>query len=87
MANRFVLTISRRSQTSKEESWIVARSLEDAEVEAKQRAGGRAYTLDQDDDVLDTWFSAGLWPFAAMGWPQKVSDKRDVLKRCTDIWP
>jgi valyl-tRNA synthetase len=77
MANESALTLSRRSQTSKEESWIVARSLENAEVEAKRRAGGRAYTLYQDEDVLDTWFSAGLWPFAAMGWPQKVSNKRD----------
>ncbi len=27
-------------------------------------------TLHQDDDVLDTWFSAALWPFSTMGWPQ-----------------
>ena len=26
--------------------------------------------LNQDDDVLDTWFSSSLWPFASMGWPQ-----------------
>lgn len=28
----------------------------------------------QDDDVLDTWFSSGLWPFATMGWPQETED-------------
>ena len=27
--------------------------------------------LRQDDDVLDTWFSSGLWPFSTMGWPVK----------------
>ncbi|MFX4435562.1 class I tRNA ligase family protein, partial [Acinetobacter baumannii] len=26
-------------------------------------------TLTQDKDVLDTWFSSALWPFATMGWP------------------
>lgn len=36
-------------------------------------AGGRKYTLEQDDDVLDTWFSSGLWPFSILGWPEKVS--------------
>ena len=28
----------------------------------------------QDDDVLDTWFSSGLWPFATLGWPEKTRD-------------
>ncbi len=26
----------------------------------------------QDPDVLDTWFSSGLWPFSTMGWPAKT---------------
>jgi len=30
--------------------------------------------LDQDDDVLDTWFSSSLWPFASMGWPNETND-------------
>ncbi|MBI4421587.1 MAG: class I tRNA ligase family protein, partial [Gemmatimonadetes bacterium] len=28
----------------------------------------------QDEDVLDTWFSSGLWPFATLGWPRKTED-------------
>ncbi len=32
--------------------------------------------LRQDEDVLDTWFSSGLWPFSTMGWP----DRTDTLK-------
>ena len=31
----------------------------------------------QDEDVLDTWFSSALWPFATLGWPEKT----DMLKR------
>jgi valyl-tRNA synthetase len=30
--------------------------------------------LRQDDDVLDTWFSAGLWPFSTLGWPEQTAD-------------
>jgi valyl-tRNA synthetase len=30
--------------------------------------------LEQDSDVLDTWFSAGLWPFATLGWPDETED-------------
>ena len=30
--------------------------------------------LSQDEDVLDTWFSSSLWPFASMGWPKKTED-------------
>ncbi|MDA8868065.1 valine--tRNA ligase [Gammaproteobacteria bacterium] len=30
--------------------------------------------LKQDDDVLDTWFSSSLWPFASMGWPHETDN-------------
>ncbi|MBI4217484.1 MAG: valine--tRNA ligase, partial [Elusimicrobia bacterium] len=30
--------------------------------------------MEQDPDVLDTWFSSGLWPFSVFGWPQKTED-------------
>ena len=30
--------------------------------------------LAQDDDILDTWFSSGLWPFSTLGWPEKTRD-------------
>lgn len=29
-------------------------------------------TITQDPDVLDTWFSSGLWPFSILGWPDQV---------------
>jgi len=32
--------------------------------------------LQQDPDVLDTWFSSGLWPFSTLGWPEETPDYR-----------
>jgi valyl-tRNA synthetase len=32
--------------------------------------------IEQDPDVLDTWFSSGLWPFSTLGWPQDTPDMR-----------
>ncbi len=32
--------------------------------------------LTQDPDVLDTWFSSGLWPFSTLGWPDQTADLR-----------
>jgi len=53
-----------------------------AEDEAKAQALANAHygaetPLKRDDDVLDTWFSSGLWPFSTLGWP----DKTPELKR------
>ncbi|QJW45897.1 valine--tRNA ligase [bacterium BFN5] len=31
-------------------------------------------TVEQDPDVLDTWFSSGLWPFSTMGWPEDTAE-------------
>jgi valyl-tRNA synthetase len=45
-------------------SIFVAESEADAQAEA-----GEGVELTQDSDVLDTWFSSALWPFATMGWP------------------
>ncbi|HVP91701.1 MAG TPA: valine--tRNA ligase [Terriglobales bacterium] len=38
-----------------------------------EKCGG---ALDQDEDVLDTWFSSGLWPFGTLGWPEETDDLR-----------
>ncbi len=34
----------------------------------------RSQNLIQEEDVLDTWFSSALWPFATMGWPEETED-------------
>src|SRR3984893_9251609 len=36
--------------------------------------GGGSAELVQDTDVLDTWFSSGLWPFSTLGWPDQTED-------------
>ena len=46
--------------------------------------------LEQDEDVLDTWFSSALWPFSTLGWPKKTGDLKryyptDVLSTARDI--
>ncbi len=43
-----------------------------AEVRAKYALGARP--LEQDEDVLDTWFSSALWPFSPLGWPQQTPE-------------
>jgi valyl-tRNA synthetase len=47
---------------------FVARSFEEA------AAAAGTDRLTQDPDVLDTWFSSGLWPFSTLGWPQRTVD-------------
>ena len=47
------------------------------EMEALEKARsqwGENVQLIQDPDVLDTWFSSGLWPFSTLGWPEKTPD-------------
>jgi len=57
--------------------YVVARDAEEAQAKAEaqygaaSRAAGRALQLEQDPDVLDTWFSSGLWPFSTLGWPDE----------------
>lgn len=52
---------------------IVAHSEAEALEKAKSQFG-ESVKLIQDPDVLDTWFSSGLWPFSTMGWPQQTKD-------------
>jgi valyl-tRNA synthetase len=61
---------------------------DEAEVRAKHNLGEIA--LRQDDDVLDTWFSSGLWTFSTLGWPEqteflKTFHPTDVLVTGFDI--
>src|SRR5579864_1234128 len=56
--------------------------------EACTECGSRELT--QDPDVLDTWFSSALWPFATLGWPEETDDLRrhypnDILISGFDI--
>ncbi|MCC6921054.1 MAG: valine--tRNA ligase [Alphaproteobacteria bacterium] len=51
--------------------------VEETEAEAEAAAlkhYGKAEALTRDSDVLDTWFSSGLWPFSTLGWPEQTDD-------------
>ena len=56
--------------------WIVARSEAEARVKAAKLLGvpEADVNLSQDEDVLDTWFSSGLFPFSVFGWPENTPD-------------
>ncbi|MEZ0325422.1 MAG: valine--tRNA ligase [Fimbriimonas sp.] len=51
--------------------------------EAEKKAGAKI--VRQEDDVLDTWFSSGLWPFATLGWPEQTEDLKRFYPTSTLI--
>ncbi len=84
----FLLTLQRdaensiffftKFQSDNDDYWIVGRT----DVEARQKAAKKFnvdekfVVLTQDADVLDTWFSSGLFPFSVMGWPDATDDMK-----------
>lgn len=63
-------------KTTEEDVWVVGRSVEEARKRAADRLGvdEELIKLEQDEDVLDTWFSSGLFPFSVFGWPNETAD-------------
>lgn len=54
---------------------VVAESVEEAvSLFSKKGVSVTKETIKQDEDVLDTWFSSGLWPFTVFGWPENSSE-------------
>ena len=51
------------------------------DVEVCPKCGGKH--LRQDEDVLDTWFSSGLWPFETMGWPDETPELKQFYPTST----
>jgi valyl-tRNA synthetase len=45
-----------------------------AREDPKECATCKSKEIHQDEDVLDTWFSSGLWPFSTLGWPEQTPD-------------
>ena len=54
--------------------WVCAENEAAARKKAEKKFPGKSITLHWDEDVLDTWFSSGLWPFSTLGWPKKTKD-------------
>jgi valyl-tRNA synthetase len=71
--------------------WYCDRCEEIYVAEAEpERCGACDGELRRDEDVLDTWFSSALWPFATLGWPEETPELRawyptDVLSTARDI--
>lgn len=72
----FVRIEGEQQSRDDDQFWVVGRTPEQVHERAAALAGGRPYELEQDEDVLDTWFSSGLWPFSILGWPNKSDDMR-----------
>ena len=53
---------------------FVAENYKLAEDLAKKFYKNKSFKLTQETDVLDTWFSSALWPFATLGWPENTSE-------------
>ncbi|MCS6815179.1 MAG: valine--tRNA ligase, partial [Cyanobacteria bacterium] len=62
--------------------FVVARTQAEAEEKAIAQFGADVQ-LEQDPDVLDTWFSSALWPFSTLGWPADTTDLRTYYPTTT----
>jgi valyl-tRNA synthetase len=84
------------------EDWCISRQLwwghripawydkQTGEVVVSRTAPADANRYQQDEDVLDTWFSSALWPFSTLGWPEETNDLKryyptNVLVTAYDI--
>ena len=54
-------------------SIFVGKTLDEVKIQAFNKYGTNI-ELKQDPDVLDTWFSSGLWPFSTLGWPENSKE-------------
>lgn len=68
-----------------EEDYIVARNEEEAKKKAVEAGHPTDIVLRQEEDVLDTWFSSGMWPFATVGWPQ--NEGKDASTDLSRFYP
>ncbi len=55
-------------------NFFVAENEKEAFILANKKNKSKKIKLSQETDVLDTWFSSALWPFATLGWPNKTKE-------------
>ncbi|XP_018421060.1 PREDICTED: valine--tRNA ligase, mitochondrial [Nanorana parkeri] len=73
----YLVTLPDMQITDKNEGfWVVAHTEEEAREKAAKALGKSESELSvkRDEDVLDTWFSSALFPFAMLGWPENTRD-------------
>lgn len=66
-----------KSDKNQSNYWVAASNLEEAALKASQKFPDKKFTLQQDEDVLDTWFSSALWPLSTLGWPSSTRDVKN----------
>ena len=62
---------------TEDENWVSGRTEEEARKKAAKKFSVKNMSeieLRQDEDVLDTWFSSGLFPFSVLGWPDQTEE-------------
>lgn len=67
-----------QGDNSDDNLWVTGRTEGEAEQKAKEKFPGKQFSLERDPDVLDTWFSSGLWPFSTLGWPKNTHDYQNL---------
>lgn len=70
--------------------WVAARNLEEAKKKAEDKLKISNFSITQDQDVLDTWFSSGILPFSVFNWPENSQDLKkyfplDLMETGHDI--
>jgi valyl-tRNA synthetase len=65
------------------DGYVFVEESEAAAERAAKKHYGKAVELRQDEDVLDTWFSSGLWPFSTLGWPDKTTELKKFYPTST----
>ncbi|CAI0409944.1 unnamed protein product, partial [Linum tenue] len=63
-----------KEQGAYNDHWVVGRNENEALEVANSRFAGKKFKMNQDPDVLDTWFSSGLFPLSVLGWPDETDD-------------
>ncbi|KAI9812446.1 MAG: hypothetical protein M1827_004677 [Pycnora praestabilis] len=73
----FIKIEGERGDDSDGELWVTGRTEDAAQEKAAKKFPNKNFTLVRDEDVLDTWFSSGLWPFSTLGWPKETQDMKN----------
>ncbi|XP_055607364.1 valine--tRNA ligase [Uranotaenia lowii] len=78
------------AKTNTGSTWIAAKCLDEANSKAQVALNTSDFTIEQDPDVLDTWFSSSLLPFSSLGWPKPSFDQErfyplDLMETGHDI--
>ncbi|KAG9509207.1 Valine--tRNA ligase, partial [Fragariocoptes setiger] len=80
--HRIPAYLAKDKRSADDKVWIVSRTNAEAKASAMEKLGLTSENdleLTQDEDVLDTWFSSGLFPFAIFGWPELTPDLKNYF--------